>query len=139
MDVTDGTLCQLRGRKRVVLFPPASWVDLSPFPATQHGMSWAFARVSLAQPDFAQHPRLRAALAHRMEVVLEPGEVLYIPACAAHEIGGEHGTDHVLSVNRFWHTAPARVVSHLPDPVTEQAFRDGPGYSWAPQRNHNSH
>ena len=129
MDVTDGTLCQLRGRKRVVLFPPESWQDLSPFPPTQHGMSWAFSQVSLPQPDFVEHPRLRTALNHRMEVVLEPGEVLYIPACAAHEIGGDHGTDHVLSVNRFWHTPAPRVLPHLPDAATRQGFRDCPGFS----------
>ena len=56
-----------------------------------------------------------------MEVVLDEGEALYIPACCAHEISGERErekgvlSDHVLSVNRFWATDAARVTPHLPD------------------------
>ena len=122
MDVTDGMLFQLRGRKHVVLFPPSTWADLYPFPPSTSGMSWAFSQVSLAHPDFKLFPRLKGALEHRMELVLEPGEVLYIPACAAHEIAGGHGTDHVLSVNRFWHTSPARVLPNLPDRATKDSF-----------------
>ena len=114
MDVTDGTLCQLRGRKHVVLFPPKSWADLYPFAPSARGMSWAFSQVALGAPDLARFPRVRDALAHRIELVLEPGDVLYIPACAAHEIAGGLGTDHVLSVNRFWHTPAERVLPHLP-------------------------
>ena len=47
-------------------------------------------------------------------------QVLFIPACCAHEITGEHtlsdGTpvEHVLSINRFWRTNPDLVRSHLP-------------------------
>ena len=32
MDCCDGTLLQLRGRKRVVLFPARCWAGLRPFP-----------------------------------------------------------------------------------------------------------
>jgi hypothetical protein len=171
MDATDGTLCQLRGRKRVVLFPPERWVrrrplletrgarrgwlrtagacpqvDLAPFPATDSGMSWAFAQVcgskvesrnasapvvrgastsliwqvEQSKPDFVKFPRLRRALEDRMVTMLEEGEVLFIPCCAAHEITGEplraggEPTDHVLSFNRFWRTDPALVRPHMP-------------------------
>ena len=75
MDATDGTLCQLRGQKRVVLFPPTSWRDLYPFPVSKTGMSWAFAQVVQSKPDFAAFPRLKHALEHRVEVVLQEGEV----------------------------------------------------------------
>lgn len=120
MDVTDGTLCQLRGRKRVVLFPSECWQDLYPFPVSQTGMSWAFSQVVQERPDFERFPRLRKALERRIEIHLEEGEVLFIPACMAHEISGEPNladgqpADHVLSMNRFWQTDPDQVRKHLP-------------------------
>ena len=76
MDVTDGTLCQLRGRKSIVLFPPSCWKDeLYPFPSSNTGMSWAFSTVRLAQPDFERFPRLADALQQKMELMLDEGEV----------------------------------------------------------------
>jgi hypothetical protein len=126
MDVTDGTLCQLHGRKRIHLFPASSWRDLYPFPASERGMSWAFARVVQTKPDFAQFPRLRNALERRTVVLLEEGEVLFIPACCAHEISGEElradGTraEHVLSINRFWRTDPKQVRPHMPEDSLKQ-------------------
>ena len=120
MDVTDGTLCQLRGRKTIHLFPPTSWHDLYPFPASASGMSWAFSQVRQSQPDLDRFPKLRDALAQRIELILDEGEVLFIPACCAHEIRGEpllaDGTpaEHVLSMNRFWKTDAAQVRQHLP-------------------------
>lgn len=75
MDVTDGTLCQLRGRKRIFLFPPGCWKDLYPFPSNPKGMSWAFAQVRQSQPDFERFPRLADALPQRMELMLDEGEV----------------------------------------------------------------
>ena len=121
MDATDGTLCQLYGRKHVVLFPAHCWRDLYPFPATETGMSWAFSQVVQASPDLGTFPRLAQALPHRLELVLEEGEVLFLPAGVAHEISGERllrdGTlaQHVLSVNRFWRTDPNRVRPHMPE------------------------
>lgn len=121
MDVTDGTLCQLRGRKRIVLFPPHCWKALSPFPSSSSGMSWAFAQVVQSKPDFERFPLLRGAMRHRVEVLLDEGEVLFIPACCAHEISGEKllrdgaPADHVLSMNRFWKTSPSQVRKHLPE------------------------
>ena len=51
--------------------------------------AWAFARVRQAKPDLRKFPRLARALPHRLQLRLEEGEVLYIPACWAHEITGE--------------------------------------------------
>mmetsp|Transcript_4014 Transcript_4014/g.13260 ORF Transcript_4014/g.13260 Transcript_4014/m.13260 type:complete len:416 (-) Transcript_4014:440-1687(-) len=92
MDVTDGTLLQLHGQKRVVLFPPSCWRLLRPYPLDPAGVSWAFSRLSLqaalaAEPATLEPP-LREALARRMEVIVHEGDTLFIPACAAHEISG---------------------------------------------------
>ena len=60
-------------------------------------------------------------------------QVLYIPACCAHEISGEplladgSPADHVLSMNRFWRTHPSLVRKHMAEDAlasynTSQAF-----------------
>ena len=90
-------------------------------------MSWAFSHAAGQRPplDFAAMPNLARAWPRRMELVLEPGETLYIPACCAHEIEGERPLPggpptHVLSVNRFWRTHPSLVRPHLPEDALEQ-------------------
>ena len=68
---------------------------------------------------------LEGAMRQRIELVLDEGEVLFIPACCAHEISGEalldDGTpaEHVLSMNRFWRTRSSLVRPHLaPEALT---------------------
>ena len=132
VDVCDGTLLQLHGTKRVVLWPPSSFADLYPFPppsGSGGGMHWCFSQVGFAtNPDAAKHPRAVGALAARLECELQPGEALYIPAMWAHQIEGLRDSaardpsgararvkvDHILSVNRFWRTPLSRVEPFLP-------------------------
>jgi hypothetical protein len=109
-DPTDGTLVQLHGAKRVILFPPSQTANLYPYPFhvhLRHGLklrSW-FSRVYPDRPDFQSFPRLREALQHKYEFVLNPGEVLYIPAGWWHEVVAL-GDEMVCSVNRFWRVYP---------------------------------
>jgi lysine-specific demethylase 8/hypoxia-inducible factor 1-alpha inhibitor (HIF hydroxylase) len=105
-DPTDGTLIQLHGAKQVVLFPPSQTANLYPFPFyvhLRHGMkvrSW-FSQVYPDRPDFEAFPRFHQALNHRCDLVLQQGEVLYIPAGWWHEVTAL-GDGMVCSVNRFW-------------------------------------
>jgi lysine-specific demethylase 8/hypoxia-inducible factor 1-alpha inhibitor (HIF hydroxylase) len=119
-DAMDGTLIQLHGRKRVVLFPPSQTFNLYPFPFYAHlryGLklrSW-FSRVYPDQPDFAAFPKLRTALQYKYDVTLHPGEMLYIPAGWWHEVtslDSEVDRDGlVCSLNRFWRVFPtARAI-----------------------------
>jgi len=133
VDVTDGTLLQLRGSKAITLFPREVWRSgLYPFPSTTDGMSWAFSQVTLQKPDFVRFPRLREALPKAIHLTLREGEVLFIPATVAHEITGlktnQDSTlvEHVLSVNRFWQT-DARCVSPFLPPDARAAFEAGAG------------
>ncbi len=109
-DVMDGTLIQLHGSKRVVLFPRSQLSNLYPFPFyvhLWHGLrlrSW-FSQVYPDRPDYEAFPKLKAAMQHRIEVILNPGEVLYIPAGWWHEISAL-GDEMVCSVNRFWRVYP---------------------------------
>lgn len=129
-DPMDGTLVQLHGYKRVVMFPPSQTFNLYPYPFYAHlryGLrlrSW-FSRVYPDRPDFEAFPRLRQAMQHKYELMLQPGEVLYIPAGWWHEISavadpnaGDAGVaksedaasnqDMVCSVNRFWRVYPTQ-------------------------------
>jgi lysine-specific demethylase 8/hypoxia-inducible factor 1-alpha inhibitor (HIF hydroxylase) len=129
-DIVDGTLWQLHGEKRVVLFPAQQWCNLYPFPFSSK-MSWSFSQVSLKHPDTSRFPRLEEALHHKIELILTEGEILYIPAGWAHEITGVGDTKHVLSVNRFWKTSmlklgflPEDVIQNLvPEPMRTELLR----------------
>lgn len=109
-DPVDGTLMQLHGAKRVLLFPPTQLYNLYPFSALTHLRHGLKLRASYSQvypdrPDFASFPKLKQALEHRHEVILNWGEVLYIPAGWWHELTAL-GDEMVCSINRFWHVYP---------------------------------
>jgi lysine-specific demethylase 8/hypoxia-inducible factor 1-alpha inhibitor (HIF hydroxylase) len=104
-DSGDGTLVQLHGVKKAVLFPPAQTKNLYPFPVRRKGIAPWISRVYIDKPDFDAFPRMREALEHKIEVLLAPGEVLFIPANWWHEVSAL-SDDYVCSVNRFWKVAP---------------------------------
>jgi len=109
-DQMDGTLIQLYGTKKIVLFPPSQTPNLYPFPLYVHlynGLklrSW-FSQLYPDSPDFQSFPKFHEALHHKQEVLLNPGEILYIPAGWWHEVTAL-GDDMVCSVNRFWRVYP---------------------------------
>jgi lysine-specific demethylase 8/hypoxia-inducible factor 1-alpha inhibitor (HIF hydroxylase) len=109
-DAVDGTLVQMHGAKKIVLFPPSQIYNLYPFPLSihlRHGLklrSW-FSQVYPENPDFESFPKLKTALQHKHEVILNQGELLYIPAGWWHEVTAL-GNEMVCSVNRFWHISP---------------------------------
>lgn len=109
-DPVDGTLMQLHGEKKLILFPPDQLENLYPFPLhahLRHGLklrSW-FSQVYPDRPDFEAFPKLRDALQHRYEVILQSGEVLFIPVGWWHEVIAL-GDEMVCSVNQFWHVYP---------------------------------
>jgi hypothetical protein len=104
-DSGDGTLVQLHGTKRAALFAPSQTRNVYPFPIRRKGIAPWISQVYLDRPDFERFPRLKDALAHRVDVVLEPGEVLFIPANWWHEVSSVPG-DYICSLNRFWRVAP---------------------------------
>jgi len=95
-DVTDNFYIQVRGRKRVLLASPAAWPYLYPYPL-HHSLNRR-SRVTASNPDVAKHPKFLKCRA--MEVVLEPGDVLFIPAYWWHEVSSLD--DACISLN-CWH------------------------------------
>ncbi|MBF2084925.1 cupin-like domain-containing protein [Thermoleptolyngbya sp. C42_A2020_037] len=111
-DPMDGTLMQLQGEKRVILFPPSQLYNLYPFSLfnyVRHGMKRraVYSQVYPDRPDFEAFPRYREALEHCQQTVLKEGEALFLPAGWWHEVTSL-GQGVVCSVNRFWHVLPWR-------------------------------
>jgi lysine-specific demethylase 8/hypoxia-inducible factor 1-alpha inhibitor (HIF hydroxylase) len=113
-DPFDGILMQMGGAKRLVLFPPSQLPNLYPFPVFAHLRHGLKRRASYSQvypdrPDFTAFPKFAAALQQRHEVILEPGDVLFIPVGWWHEVTAL-GDGVVCSVNRFWSVFPRQRV-----------------------------
>lgn len=120
-DFFDGFLVQIQGRKRAVLFHPReSWRLYLPstFSVSPHVSEVLIDGPGF--PDYERFPKLREV--EGIEVVLEPGEILYVPAGWMHQVWG---LDETISVNYWW--------KYRPFMVTPQALRIVPGYGvkWA--------
>ena len=88
--VMDNLLVQVRGSKRVILFPPSD----APFLYLDGDKSQV---TDIDSPDLEKYPLFSQA--HRYEVVLGPGEVLFLPALWFHHVTAlEFG----VAVNIFW-------------------------------------
>jgi hypothetical protein len=127
-DICDGTLWQLHGEKQISLFPPHQWENLYRFPFDST-MTYCFSQVLLKKPDFTRFPLLRTALKYEWKFRLRPGEILYIPACWAHEVTGVEAetktgmkSHHILSVQRFWKT-PMSKLADLPLEILGRFFQ----------------
>jgi lysine-specific demethylase 8/hypoxia-inducible factor 1-alpha inhibitor (HIF hydroxylase) len=105
-DPADGMLVQLIGTKRVRLVSPRLSRALYPFSLFSKIRPW-FSRVSLAEPDLVSFPRMGEALATMIEVDLQAGQGLYIPAGWWHEVESI-GNSLTCSVNKFFVVRPKR-------------------------------
>ncbi len=85
-DHSDGVLAQVVGRKRVVLFPSSSYDAMYPFPLKlRHPyLPSNFSQLDIDAPDKARFPKFKPE--DRVEVILEPGEMLYLPTGWWHEV-----------------------------------------------------
>jgi hypothetical protein len=95
-DTYDNLLSQVVGRKRVTLFPPDSTDDL--YPAVGDNLPHC-SRVNVFAPDEAAFPRYASARAARVDVVLEPGNMLFVPSRWWH---AAEALDVSASVNVWW-------------------------------------
>ncbi|KAL1508642.1 hypothetical protein AB1Y20_004738 [Prymnesium parvum] len=94
-DEQQNIFAQLRGRKHVVLFSPADFRCLYPFPLAHPNDRQS--QVDFDAPDLARFPRFTEAQA--FDVTLEPGELLFIPQYWWHHI--QNLDDECVSVT-FW-------------------------------------
>ncbi len=93
-DVAENIFLQLAGRKRFYLYSPAAtpWLYSNPLRSALPN----FARFDPEEPDYERFPLSRAV--QPLEVVLEPGNALYIPSRWWHQV---RSLDVSTSLN-FW-------------------------------------
>ncbi|CCW69476.1 unnamed protein product [Phytomonas sp. Hart1] len=99
-DAMENVLVQIVGRKRVVFFPPSQYGNLY-----INGSSSPV--LNIDTPNLIQYPRFIDACKHALEVILEPGDLLYFPANWYHNITSlveesEEAPPYCLSVNVFY-------------------------------------
>ena len=118
-DDYENLLCQIWGRKELILYPPSDLTSLyyvgrpkgkltygypSKFtrdPATVDQGSFVFgSSVNLDAPDMRRHPKFKNASPIR--VVLEPGDVIYLPAYWHHEVQSIPDDDGLNVAVNFW-------------------------------------
>ena len=95
-DAMDNVLIQLSGTKRVVLFPPKFSGDLY-----LKESSSLVSDIEDVETNDLEYPRFRRALENALEVVLQPGDCLYIPALWAHRCESGASTASV-ALNTFF-------------------------------------
>jgi hypothetical protein len=97
-DYDDNIFAQVWGRKRIVLAPPHHDEFLYVKPANPVLFGSPF---DPEHPDFERYPLARRA--HCIEVVVRPGEMLYVPAGWYHQV---RALDFSLSSNRWARALP---------------------------------
>ncbi|PWB83435.1 MAG: transcription factor jumonji [Methylocystaceae bacterium] len=90
--LTHNLFFQVMGRKKFTLLPYKQLVYCYP-------RDWRWCAVDVENPDYDRHPLFRSA--SPVEVVVEPGDVLYMPPGALHHV---RSLDCGLSFNVDWHT-----------------------------------
>jgi len=95
-DEQENLFCQIRGKKRVFLFPPDQFAALYPYKF--HHPHDRQAQVDIRNLDLKRFPKAKELKGLTAE--LWPGDVLYIPIYWFHEIESV-GEEPVISVN-YW-------------------------------------
>lgn len=89
---THNMFFQIRGSKKFYIVPAKDrdkcYLD-----------SWRWAKVDLENPDFNKFPLLEKA--QREEVLVEPGDILFMPSGTLHQV---RGLSYSISFNIDWHT-----------------------------------
>lgn len=104
-DDEDNLLAQLRGRKRLLLYEPGERLNL--YVNSKYDSGTECCDVDPSAPDYRLHPRLRNARPP-LEVILSPGDVLFLPKFWYHHVTSLSAT---VSVNLFFST-PRDFVQH---------------------------
>jgi hypoxia-inducible factor 1-alpha inhibitor (HIF hydroxylase) len=112
-DEQENVFCQVRGRKRVLLFPPVDFTSLCPYPYGHPCDRQAM--VNVDSPDLQRYPEFRNS--HPFEYILGPGDVLYLPALWWHHF---ENIDHLATSVTFWcHQAKCDIAKPLAKEVSD--------------------
>ena len=110
---------QLYGRKKFTLFRPTNWPGLYPFPFLHPSHAQAQINVS-ERSDAARYPLIGSVEA--VEVVLEPGDLLYMPPLWFHHV---ESMSVSISVNVWTDSKQTELVEKMfsvPPPLVDGAL-----------------
>ncbi|TAE58176.1 MAG: cupin-like domain-containing protein [Nostocales cyanobacterium] len=95
-DAAQNILCQVRGRKRLLLFAPNQTEYLYPHSVDSKAPHLSY--VNIDKPDFDKFPKFKQA--QSIECVLEAGEMLFMPPFWWHQV---YSLDQLnIAVNFWW-------------------------------------
>ncbi len=124
-DMSENLLCQVRGRKRIVLFEPKQTALLYPFPA--YSKIPHMSQLNIDKPDIDKFPKFQKA--KYMECLLEPGEMLFIPAFWWHQVYSQDQLN--ISINFWWKTTFKEYLT----PPGRRLVAQIPGLIWQTIKN----
>ncbi|OED37101.1 hypothetical protein AB832_05275 [Flavobacteriaceae bacterium (ex Bugula neritina AB1)] len=90
--LTNNLFFQVVGKKKFILID-GDQKDLC------YIKGWRWANIDPTKPDYDKFPKAKRI--KKMEVILEPGDILYMPSGMLHQV---HGLSHSISFNIDWHT-----------------------------------
>jgi len=110
-DDANNFLVQVVGRKKLILFYPEQYSCL--YPTNDSNMPHV-SKVNIFNPDLDQYPLFKHAVAE--EIILNPGEVLYLPTFWWHQV---ESLDIAISVNFWW---PMNIPQTVHPTITSQIW-----------------
>ncbi|RLM91195.1 uncharacterized protein C2845_PM08G27050 [Panicum miliaceum] len=96
-DPHHNLLCVLAGCKKVTLWPPSASPFLYPMPV--YGEASNHSSVSIEEPDYSSYTRARYMKEYSERVVLNCGDVLFIPEGWYHQVDSD---DLTIAINFWW-------------------------------------
>ncbi|WP_339529929.1 cupin-like domain-containing protein [Pseudomonas mucidolens] len=105
-DLWQAFLLQVHGQKRVRLYPPSDYSFLYPIHHLESGFSRR-SRVDVRAPDYQRFPLARR-LSSGIEIVLQPGDMLYLPCRWWHEV---EALSFSIGFNRRFKVGPLEYFS----------------------------
>ncbi|XP_061171813.1 HSPB1-associated protein 1 homolog isoform X2 [Saccostrea echinata] len=108
-------VAQIQGRKRWILFPP--WESFYLYPTRiPYEESSVFSEVNVKNPDYQQHSEFKKA--NPYIVILEPGQVLYVPRHWWHYV---ESLEDSISINT-WIDTEEDLESRVSEAITRCLF-----------------
>ncbi|XP_013385380.1 hypoxia-inducible factor 1-alpha inhibitor-like [Lingula anatina] len=117
-DEQHNLFAQVQGCKRIFLFPPSQFECLYPYPV-YHPCDRQ-CQVDLRAPDFDRFPKLKRLKGY--EVIVKPGDVLYIPMYWFHHVESIIGSGITTSITFWYKSGPTGKIEYPLKPQQKMAM-----------------
>lgn len=113
-DIGHGLLAMIRGRKRITMYEPSQLPFLYHSPMEGPNSTYPYSLVDVEKPDLVRFPQF--ARATPIEIVLNKGEMLFLPAFWWHHVVSEGEN---VAVNFWWQLMTGQEIATLGKAFTE--------------------